>query len=163
METNNPAGNSDSAPRQNQSGEDILTNAFNLEQTQFEINNLHEFCKVYASKPVKQLTPFLCLYTISREFGGDEEGGWYYDWLTPVVCEYIGCVNLDDGKLMEAYHAEMRERHGAKFAGDPDVRSSNPNAKVPAHWSASPRCATHVLYAESVPFASVSHTRPHYE
>ena len=163
MEAHNPAGNSDSDSRQNQSGEDILTNAINLEQTQFEINNLHKYCNVYASEPVKQLTPFLCLYRISRECGGQEEGGWYYDWLTPVVCEFIGCVNLDDGKLMEAYHEEMRESHGARFEGDPDKQSRYPDVKIPAYWSASPRCATHVLRAESVPFASASHTRPHYE
>ena len=167
METNNHAGNSDSDSRQNQSGEDILINAIrqeNLLSLQNDVNNLHEFCKVYASEPSKHaLTPFLCLYEISLEFGGHEEGGWHYDWLTPVVCEYIGCVNLDDGKLMEAYREEMRQSHGAKFQGDPDVLSSNPDAKVPSHTSCSPRRATHVLYAEAVPFASVSHTRPHYE
>jgi hypothetical protein len=153
----NPAGsNSDSASPQNHSADEIVSNL------KHDLSNLTEFCQLYANEP-SHLTPFLCLYTISREFGGHEEGGWYYDWLTPVVCEYIGCVNLDDGKLIEAYKQEMRDSHGAKFQGDPDVLIPNPDAKVPAHWSASPRCATHVLYAEAVPFASVSHTRPHYE
>ena len=166
MDANNHGGNSDSVSPQNQSGEDILINAIrqeNLNSLKYGIENLNEFCKVYASEPVSNLTPFLNLYEISREFGGHEEGGWYYDWLTPVVCEYIGCANLDDGKLMEAYREEMRQSHGAKFQGDPDVLSSNPDAKVPSHTSCSPRRATHVLYAEVVPFGSVSHTRPHYE
>lgn len=156
MDANNHGSNSDSVSPQNQSAEDILSNL------KHDLSNLTEFCKLYALEP-SHLTPFLCLYTISREFGGHEEGGWHYDWLTPVVCEYIGCVNLDDGKLMEAYREEMRKSHGAKFEGDPDPLSSNPDAKVPAYWSASPRRATHVLYAEAVPFQSVSHTRPHYE
>ena len=166
MDANNHGGNSDSVSPQNQSGEDILTNSIlqeNLNHVKLGIENLQEFCNVYASEPVSNLTPFLNLYEISRECGGEEEGGWWYDWLTPVVCEYIGCVNLDDGKLMEAYREEMRKSHGAKFQGDPDELSSNPDAKVPSHTSCSPRRATHVLLAEAVPFQSVDHTRPHYE
>ena len=173
MDANNHGGNSDSVSPQNHSAEDILSKRkameakaqvrLNLEQVSFEIQNLTEFCNVYANEPERELTPFLNLYEISLEDGGQEEGGWHYDWLTPIVCEYIGCVNLDDGKLMEAYREEMRKSHGAKFQGDSDELSSNPDAKVPSHTSCSPRRATHVLRAESVPFGSVSHTRPHYE
>lgn len=160
MEPNNPAGKPESDSRQIHDAETILSN---LQFTADESTNLHLFCQTYARQDVQ---PWVTLYEISREFGGHEEGGWYYDWLTPVACQFCPTA-LQDTQARLGWELQFRESHGAKFEGEPDLLSTREtlisDTSIPAYWSASPRRATHIIRFEPVPFASASHTRPHYE
>lgn len=38
---------------------------------------------------IELLPWYLVKYEVSREYGGPEEGGWYYDWYKPVTTELV--------------------------------------------------------------------------
>jgi hypothetical protein len=155
----NPAGsNSDSASPQNQSADDVVSKpATEFNWFDHQIRETTEFFRILNRRDRQS---FVTLYTIEREFGGHEEGGWYYDWLTPVVCEFVPptfdpAVEMTD----DDWKARFRENYGARFEGD----ELHNGSKTPSYTSCSHYRATHVFYREEVPFSNASKTRPHYE
>ncbi len=41
---------------------------------------------------------YVTLYSVTREFGGYEEGGWYFDWYEPI--RSVRCRNMDHAYKM---------------------------------------------------------------
>jgi hypothetical protein len=148
----NPAGSdSDSASPQSHSADEIVSK---LEYIHDGLADLSRFCTLNAK--TEQHT-FVTLYAIERVFGGHEEGGWYYDWLTPVACEFAYAEEVPS--VLDLIHEKFEERYSARFAGRKDAHGRT----IPSHTSCSQYRASHVVRFEAVPFASASHTRPHYE
>ena len=54
---------------------------------------------------------FVTLYEVSREYGGPEEGGWWYNWLTPV--KSIRCRRSQSEATQNRLYKSAREEYGA--------------------------------------------------
>lgn len=54
---------------------------------------------------------YVNVYAVTREFGGYEEGGWYYDNLTCIDC--VPCKNKYSDEIKEDLKEEYKhEKHG---------------------------------------------------
>ena len=156
VEPTHDGGLPDSASPQNQPASGFAGN----ENKRFGLENL----KAFLTKNPEAV--FLTLYEIEREYGGDEEGGWWFDWLTPVACVPVFDELSPDGEdaFVEKMKQVWRDAHGANFTGDEYAKDCNGNSIVrPSFWSCSPKRATHLTMWEEVPFSEASHTVPHYE
>lgn len=148
MEPNPPEGNPDSTPLSNQSADDFV--GININRGLCNLSTFLHKNRNWGPSPPR----WSSLYEIERCYGGPEEGGWWYDWLTPVACVREPFSQEDRRAMLERF----RNEHGAVFRDD-----EIDGIKIPAHWSASPRRATHIVLDDDVPFSESSHTVPHYE
>jgi hypothetical protein len=85
---------------------------------------------------------FVNVYSVTRHYGGPEEGGWYYNWLTCI--ESFPCRFKNRHEIMEymeSEHAEKRYGNIYSVLGGEDVE---------LRW-------------EESPSESESKERPHYE
>lgn len=73
-------------------------------------------------KKTKQV--FITVYKVSRHCGGSEEGGWWYDWYTPVKSLKIvggkNAIKKAIRKLQAEYAKGEGERDRFSMAGSPD-------------------------------------------
>ena len=149
MEPTNHGSNPDAVSPLHQPADGLVGN--NGEAIRNGLNSVRKFLQgeMKNAGPVR----FLTLYQIECEYGGPEEGGWHYDWLTPVFCV------VDSDIVRKELHDVAREQFNARFMGDTFADRWH----VPSHRSVSHYRATHIILEEAVPFENASHTRPRYE
>ncbi len=97
--------------------------------------------------------PWICLYGIERRDGGPEEGGWSYDWLTPLACWNTGLYS-DPRDARGAARAYAREQ-GLILATDEGAR--------PVYSVSSHNRVNAIILPAAFPFADASIERPRYE
>lgn len=103
---------------------------------------------------------YLSIYTIERVYGGSEEGGWWYNWYTPVMAVAMPQYASPDveNTFIKKHLEYTRDAFGARYQGD-----MLGDRKVPSHCSMSQYRATHMWLVEDEPFQSETTERPHYE
>jgi len=89
------------------------------------------------------LKGYVNVYRISREFGGHEEGGWWYDWYEFETCIHCLLTEMDEVAL-------FLERFYGDPPGNPPLHSVLSNGE----WC---------IYKELDKAESQSKSRPHYE
>jgi hypothetical protein len=100
------------------------------------------------------------VYSIELCCGGNEEGGWYYTWYTPLFTVPL-VLGVSAEEQVEQAKEKARNAHGAVFAGDV-VNTGYGDRQARSHRSASPEVDA-VAMTEEVALENQSTERPRYE
>ena len=91
---------------------------------------------------------FISLYTVTRHYGGREEGGWWYDWHSLEETRHVPYTDKRSyRRVVKALVEDLINSHGL---GHGDIYSVNGGEAVD-------------IYLEEVPGENQTKNRPRYE